>query len=175
MPFIKQFSKEHTSKIIELYIKTFSSGQSEQYIDMTELKLYIDFIQENGHSLLAIENEDIVGALLSCPLVIDKTLPSEISNNFSIEKCIYVAEMMVTESARGKGIGTKLLNEFFSTVDKSLYSDAFIRVWDQNIGAVSLYQKVGFEIITSIEQTKKKTDGNGTFVMKKIYLHKKLV
>lgn len=175
MPIIQTFNADYKSDIIDLYIKTFSTGQSKQYIDITELNKYIDAILENGFSLLAIENEIVVGALLSCPLFLDKDIPHEIYNNFSLDKCVYVAEMMVTTSARGMGIGTQLLNEFFQTIDKSKYTDAFIRVWDENVGAISLYQKVGFEQITSIEQTKKKADGNSTFVMKKIYLHKKLV
>ena len=81
---------------------------------------------------------------------------------------------MVAEEARGQGIGTKLLNQFFDSVDKQRYSDSFVRVWDQNIPALSLYRKMGFEPIASMEQTKIKADESGTFVMHKIYLHKKL-
>jgi len=33
---------------------------------------------------------------------------------------------------------------------------------------------MGFEPVGNIEQTKKKADGSETFVMQKIYLHKKL-
>ena len=175
MPIIQASNADCKNEIIDLYVKTFSTGQSEQHIDMTELQQYIDAILDKGFSYLYIENEIVVGALLSCPLDLDKAIPPEIYNHFSIDNCVYVAEMMVTEQARGLGIGTKLLNEFFRTVDKTMYTDAFIRVWDENVGAISLYQKVGFEQIANIEQIKKKLDGKGTFVMKKIYLHKKLV
>ncbi|MEI7503592.1 MAG: GNAT family N-acetyltransferase, partial [Paludibacter sp.] len=122
MPIIQTFNANYKSDIIDLYIKTFSKGQSEQYIDITELNKYIDAILENGFSLLAIENEIVVGALLSCPLFLDKDIPPEIYKNFKVDNCIYVAEMMVTTSARGMGIGTKLLNEFFRTVDKTMYT-----------------------------------------------------
>ena len=97
-----------------------------------------------------------------------------IYENFAIEKCVYVAEMMVAEQARGKGIGRQLLTAFFETPDTKLYSDAFIRVWDKNVGAIALYEKMGFVPYTSIEQTKQKADGSETFVMRKIYLHKKM-
>jgi len=152
----------------------FSSGLSKQHIDHEETILYIDAILLQGFTLLAINNDSLAGALLACPLKFDKSLPDEISQNFTIAKCVYVAEMMVVENARGQGIGKQLLDQFFSSVDKTLYSDAFIRVWDQNIPALSLYQKVGFEPIASIDQTKIKADGSGTLVMHKIYLHKKL-
>jgi len=164
----------YRNDIINLYIEAFSTGLSQQYIDPLELNQYIDMIFENGNTFLVIENKQVLGALLTCPLKYDKSLPNEIAENFQLEKCVYVAEMMVTEQARGKGIGKRLLNEFFATVDKLLYSDAFIRVWEENIGAIGLYRKMGFEPFTTIEQTKMKADGNGTFVMQKIYLHKKL-
>lgn len=175
MSIIQTFSVDYKSEIIDLYIEAFSTGLSTQYIDIEILNQYLDDIFQNGYVLLSIDNKRIIGAILCCPLKMDGDLPTEIYHNYSVDKCVYVAEMMVTTSARGMGIGTKLLKEFFQTVDKSMYTDAFIRVWDQNKGAITLYKKNGFEPITSIEQTKKKADGNGTFVMKKIYLHKKLV
>src|SRR5665647_866739 len=149
MPIIQANNADFTSEIIDLYINTFSTGLSEQYINVTELHQYIDAIQAEGNSLLALDNGTIIGALLSCPLLLDNSVPLLISNNFELDKCVYVAEIMVTESARGMGIGTKLLNEFFQTVDKSIYTDAFIRVLDENLRAISLYQKVGFQPIAT--------------------------
>jgi len=115
-----------------------------------------------------------VGAILCYPLKFDNLIPENIRQNYSTDKCIYVAEMMVAALTRGQGIGKKLMAEFFNTVDKSTFPDAFIRVWDQNIPALTLYKKMGFEPVGNIEQTKKKADGSETFVMQKIYLHKKL-
>ena len=81
---------------------------------------------------------------------------------------------MVTENARGKGIGKQLLTTLFKNIDVEKYTDVFIRVWDKNTGAVSLYKSVGFSPFTTIEQTKMKVNGKETFMMNKIYLHKKL-
>jgi ribosomal protein S18 acetylase RimI-like enzyme len=167
-------SSEYKADIINLYIEAFSTGQSEQFIDLEELNKYVDSILEHGYALLAIENNQPIGAALICPLTLDKALPTEISQKFNADKCLYIAEMMVTEAARGKGVGKKLLEEFETRADKAHFQDAFIRVWIENTPAVNLYQKMGFEVIASIEQTKKTADGNGTFVMQKIYLHKKL-
>jgi len=175
MQIIKTNNSKYHKEISELYIEAFSTGLSQQHIDINKLNVYLEDIFKEGFTVLSIENVKVTGAILCCPLKMDSDLPDEINKNFKVEKCVYVTEMMVTTSARGMGIGTKLLNEFFQTVDKVKYTDAFIRVWDENVGAISLYQKVGFKQITSIEQIKKKADGNGTFVMKKIYLHKKLV
>lgn len=152
----------------------FAKGASEQYIDEAALESYIEKLLNEGVVLVAKENNDVIGALLSCPLAFDKHVTSEITENFAVEKCVYVAEMMVAEKARGKGVGGQLLTAFFETPDTKQYSDAFIRVWDKNVGAIALYQKMGFVPYTSFEQTKQKADGSGTFVMQKIYLHKKL-
>jgi len=174
MKIIQTRSSQYKIDIINLYLEAFSSGQSEQYIDLNELNKYIDSILEHGYALLAIENNLPIGVALICSLTLDRALPQEISEKFNTEKCLYIAEMMVTEDFRGKGIGKKLLEEFENKADRILFKDAFIRVWIENIPAVNLYKKMGFEVVANIEHTKIKADGSGTFVMQKIYLHKKL-
>jgi len=175
MLIIQSKNSEYRDEIIALYNEAFSSGFSQQYIDKEETIQYIDAILLQGFTLLAVEDDKLLGAIMTCPLLFDKSLPDEIRQNFTIDKCVYVSEMMVVENARGQGLGKQLLDIFFDSVDKTLYSDVFIRVWDQNVPALSLYRKMGFETIASIDQTKIKADGSGSFVMHKIYLHKKLL
>jgi diamine N-acetyltransferase len=174
MEIIQTNNSYYRTSIIELYIEAFSTGQSQQHIDLEELNQYVDAILKDGYAIIATEKETVIGAILLCPLSFDNVLPTEIKANFDIEKCLYIAEMMVTEKVRGQGIGKQLMIAFFDYVDKTRYSDAFIRVWNENIPAISLYEKMGFEPIATIEQTKTKADESGTFVMQKIYLHKKL-
>ena len=174
MEIIQSRDSYYRNEIIELYVEAFSSGLSQQEINRDELNSHIDEIFENGYALLALENSRVIGVILSCPLQLDKLLPEKISQNYLIEKCIYVAEMMVNASLRGEGIGSKLFTMFLETVDKLCYSDAFIRVWDKNTPAINLYRKMGFEPVATIRQTMKKPVGKETFVMNKIYLHKKL-
>ena len=171
MEIIQTNSSEYRTLIIDLYVEAFSTGQSEQYIDSDELGEYIDLILNEGYAILAIEDNEVTGSVLICPLSYDKYLPAQISESFELKKCLYIAEMMVTEKVRGQGIGKQLMKAFFETADKSRYSDAFIRVWDANIPAISLYKKTGFKAIAIIQQTKTKADKSGTFVMNKIYLH----
>lgn len=171
MKIIQTNSSEYRNGIIDLYIEAFSTGQSEQYIDSDELSKYIDLILNEGYALLVIEDKELTGAVLICPLSYDKYLPAQISELFELKKCLYIAEMMVSEKVRGQGIGKQLMAAFFETADKQRYSDTFIRVWDANIPAISLYKKTGFKAIANIQQTKTKADKSGTFVMNKIYLH----
>ncbi len=174
MQILQTNDKKYRDDIIILYLEAFSTGKSQQYIDRTELNEYINRIYSVGNVFLAFENEKVTGALLSLPLKSDTYLPDKIKANFRVEECVYVAEMMVTENERGKGTGRLLLENFFEKMSGKNFKDAFIRVWDENIQALHLYRKNGFEDYTTINQTKINADGSGTFVMKKIYLHKKI-
>ncbi len=175
MDIIQTKNTAFRNKIIELYIESFSKGLSAQYIDRIELEKYIDRFFEDGEILVSLSSNEISGALLYYPLQNDELLPAEIKTNFDIKKSAYIAEIMVSEQFRGQGIGTRLINTFFDTVDKNAFSDAFIRVWNKNTQALSLYEKTGFKNVASIRQEKKNPDGIGTFEMKKIYLHKKII
>jgi len=167
-------TRDYKSQLMALYMDAFAKGASEQYIDELALESYIEKLLKEGVALVAIENNEVLGALLSCPLAFDEFVTSVITENFALEKCVYIAEMMVAEQARGKGVGRQLLTTFFEMPDVKQYSDAFIRVWDKNTAAIALYEKIGFTPYTTIEQTKQKANGSETFVMQKIYLHKKM-
>jgi diamine N-acetyltransferase len=174
MKILKTHDTKYRDEIISLYIEAFSTGLSKQSIDTVELNKYFDVIFNKGEVLLAIEKEEVLGGLMTCPLKYDKSLPKSIPEKYPIDKCVYLAEMMVAEKKRGKGIGGRLLSEFFESVDRKQYSDAFLRVWKENHFALDLYRKMGFEPVATIQQTKTKADGSGTFTLEKIYLHKEL-
>jgi len=175
MKFIQTQNSDFRNEIIALYLESFSGGESKQYIDLEELYQYVDGFFFIGNVLLAVENNQLIGTLLYCPLKNDNLFPEIIRKNFDIEKCVYIAEIMVTEMSRGQGIATQLIKLFFETVDRTNYDDAFIRVWDKNTSAHNLYKKTGFNPISSIDQTKRNPDGKGTFFMHKIYLHSKII
>lgn len=164
----------YRDEIIALYLETFTTGFSQQYVQPTELEKYIDRLLQTGYALLEFDNQRLVGALLCCPLSEDALFPTELRAQYAVEKSVYIAELMVSEQMRGKGIGKELLHGFFQMLHKSGFSDVFIRVWNENKVALALYQRFGFTEVATINQTKIKPDGIGTFVMKKIYLHKKI-
>jgi len=105
--------------IVSLYIDCFSTGVSEQYIDLAELTEYIGLVLDKGNAVLSFENELMTGAVLSLPLKYDSYLPEIISRDFIVNNCVYIAELMVTEQKRGKGTGEKLLSEFIKNVDRN--------------------------------------------------------
>ena len=166
--------KQFREQVLELYLESFSTGKSAQTLDPVVTGQYLDALFVEGYGIFVMEEQELLGALLATPLHFDQLIPDKIRQNILVEDCVYIAEMMVTEKARGKGLGKQLLQEFIQTVDKNRFKHAFIRVWEENIPAISLYRKMGYEEYASIDQLKTKPDKSGTFVMHKVYLYKNL-
>ncbi len=171
---LKSNSIEYFDAIVQLYHDAYSKGFSKQYIDKNNLDVYISEILKHGYAIFVKHNNIFKACLLYTPLSLDYQCPQAITSNFKLDKCAYIAEIMVAEPFRGQGFGKMLLNAFFEKIEYQYYTDVFIRVWEENIPAIKLYENFAFEKYTSIEQTKRKPDGKTDFVMKKIYLHKPL-
>ncbi|MDA3852991.1 MAG: GNAT family N-acetyltransferase [Bacteroidales bacterium] len=166
--------KKYGEALVNLYLATFSEGESFQYHNRKETELYLQSILEVGYGIIAIEDQDLLGSILLTPLHFDNLVPASITQNFNLSHSIYVTEMMVKKSNQGRGIGKKLLLHFLETVDRKTYHHAFIRVWIQNTAAVGLYKKMGFNECATIEQSKLLADKGAVFNFKKSYLHQKL-
>jgi len=164
----------YKDQLLKLYLNCFSSGLSAQAIDPEAIGHYLDSLFVEGYGIIVLKEDKVFGALLATPLSFDELIPDKIRQNFLIEDCVYIAEMMVTESARGQGLGKQLLLEFIQTVDKKRFKHAFIRVWVENSLAISLYRGRGYQDYAYIDQMKTNPDTNETFMMHKVYLHKKL-
>lgn len=172
--FIKTNDLLYLNQITSLYVECFSKGESAQYIDIDELNRYVRFIFEKGEVILFESDAVVQAALLSFSLNFVEDLPFDIQNGFKLENCAYVAELMVTSTLRGQGVAKALIRYFFENLDVKRYQDVIIRVWDKNVTALKLYEKMGFVAIAQNKQTKTNANGIGDFEMQKIYLHKKI-
>ncbi|WP_297095947.1 GNAT family N-acetyltransferase [uncultured Draconibacterium sp.] len=164
----------YKNELVKLYIDSFSAGKSFQYHSEEETEVYLRSIFAVGYGILAMKENEIIGAILLTPLSFDELLPEEIAKNFDMNRSVYVAEMMVEKSKQGQGIGKKLLTWFLKEVDRNKYNQAFIRVWVENEAALGLYKKMGFEVCATMVQPKLLADKSETFDFEKIYLHQKL-
>ena len=165
---------EYGNALVSLYIDTFSEGKSFQYHSREDTENYLHSIFEVGYAILALDDNELIGAILLTPMTFDALAPDSIKQNFSLPHSVYVTEMMVRKTNQGSGIGKNLLNQFLETVDITNYTDAFIRVWIENTAALGLYKKMGFKECASIIQAKQLADKSGMFNFKKSYLHQKL-
>ena len=174
MDIIQTKDIKYKDLIVEQYLRVFSTGQSAQYLDKGKIESYIHSTLIHGYAVLAFENTDLVGSLLTTALKFDKDLPNDIITAFPIENSIYIAELMVEADKRGMGIGRKLIETFYNQIDRNVFSDVFIRVWEENKGALRLYEQSGYKSIATIIQTKTAVDGFTKYEMKKVYLHKRI-
>ena len=170
----KRSFQNFKDQLLQLYLNCFSKGLSAQAIDPEVISQYLDSLFKGGYGIVVVEEDNVLGALLATPLSFDELIPDKIRQNFLVEDCVYIAEIMVTENARGKGLGKQLLLKFIQTVDKRRFKHAFIRVWLENIQAISLYRSSGYQDYAYIDQMKTNPVTNETFVMHKVYLYKNL-
>lgn len=170
----KEAYQNYKEKLLQLYLSCFSTGLSAQSLDPKAVGQYIDLLFVDGYGIVVLEKDEVIGALLATLLSFDELIPDKIRQNFLSDDCVYIAEMMVTENARGKGLGKQLLEEFIQTVDKNRFKHAFIRVWVENIPAISLYRKMGYQDYAYIDQMKTNPATNVSFVMHKVYLYRNL-
>ena len=69
----------YRDEIISLYIKTFTNGDSKQYVDLELLNDYMETILKQGYAVITLSDEHVTGALLCLPLKFDKDLPDSIN------------------------------------------------------------------------------------------------
>lgn len=165
---------KHRGKLIHLYKLSFTEGQHAQYIPPEAIEISLDDIMRVGYGFMSFKKDVLVGAVLCLSLKNDSDFPFDEHKDIDPAKTIYIADLMVDEHFRGQGIAQGLLEHLFEMSQPKPYNDAIIRVWDENVPAVSLYKKLGFEEITTILQTKLNKETKEPFEMKKIYMHRKL-
>lgn len=161
------------SKILELYLHAFTTGDDAQYIDPQKAECTLDEMVRRGTGIMAFSINRLSGVALALPLRHDKEFPAGEVPEIPVDTALYIAEVMVHADLRGSGIASKLINDLLTRAEGT-YTDAVIRVWERNVPALSLYRKLGFHPVATISQTKLNVFGE-TFDMQKIYLHKKVI
>jgi ribosomal protein S18 acetylase RimI-like enzyme len=174
LTFDKKNYQNYKDQLLQLYLDCFSTGLSAQSLDPKAIGQYLESLLSGGYGIVVLEEDKVIGTLLATPLSFDELIPDKIRQNFLLEDCVYIAEMMVTENARGKGLGKQMLLEFIQTVDNKRFKHAFIRVWAENIPAISLYRSMGYQDYAYIDQNKTNPETNKTFIMHKVYLYRNL-
>jgi putative acetyltransferase len=103
------------------------------YTDPTTDNLFELFQTENSVYFIAENHDEIMGA---CGLFPTKGLP---------EKCIELVKFYVKSSARGKGIGKKLMEICIDYAKSLNYDSIYLESLPELDKAVGMYEKVGFK------------------------------
>lgn len=111
------------------------------------------------NTIVAEKDSDIVAMLLAYRLPEEKnaenleTLPELVRPLVELEQCVpgsfYINMIATLPESRGKGIGSKLLDIANQLAQEEGCDLLSIEVFEQNDGALRLYQKHGYEIIES--------------------------
>ncbi|MBP1564486.1 MAG: GNAT family N-acetyltransferase [Oscillospiraceae bacterium] len=72
------------------------------------------------------------------------------TNNLS-DNCSYITQVFVSSDLRGRGIATKLLNEYFEYCVSKNINSCWLTTKKNNIASIKTYQKSGFVIDTDYE------------------------
>jgi len=98
-------------------------------------KEFNEALKSRKHLILFVkEDKKIIGYLHS----------TFFSNPYS--KGGYVEDIFIIKEFRRKGIAKKLINEFIKILKEKGYKKIHLSVNTKNIGAIKLYEKLGFEI-----------------------------
>lgn len=109
-----------------------------EIINRPELKIYIDdFWRKKGdYCLVAEEDQKVIGAVWV-----------RVINGYGhVEKDVPEFAISLYKPYRGKGIGTKLMEEMLQLLRRKGYKKASLAVQKENY-AYKMYQKVGFYVI----------------------------
>lgn len=98
---------------------------------LSKENIFNDLNNSNFKCLMAIYKEEIVGYI-----------------SFSYIFDIEIESVIVKSSYQRQGIGTLLLNYIFKFAKEHKISNVFLEVRKSNIGAISLYRKLGFSNIS---------------------------
>ena len=165
---------KYKSELVDLYTLSFTEGKYAQYISSNAIESSLDAIMRIGFGFMAFHKDQLIGAILCLSLKNDPDFPFDSHLEIDPAKTLYIADLMVHQDFRGEGVAQGLIEHLFTQSESKPYVDAVIRVWDKNIPAVSLYDKLGFKEIDTIVQTKLRKEDKEPFEMKKIYMYKEL-
>lgn len=130
-----------------------------QRINLNEIKI-LPLDVKNVDDVISIQNNlnihilskenilnDINNSNFKCIVAVyDKEIIGYISFSYIFD--IEIESVLVKSSYQRQGIGTLLLNYIFKFAKENKINNVFLEVRKSNIGAISLYRKLGFSNIS---------------------------
>ena len=121
----------------EPYFESFTKKEAEEaFRTMTSTP--------DNITLLAVEEDCIVGFGISVPLMSRPDVARELTGLIPIKHTHYLAELGVIPSHRGRGLGSLLIKERIARVDPQRYSHVVLRVATDKNTSYDMYCDLGF-------------------------------
>lgn len=126
------------AKIIRSGIEEFDIPRNgTAYTDPTTDDLFQLFQSENSFYYVAVENDEILGG---CGIFPTQNLP---------ENCAELVRFFLTQKARNKGIGKKLMLKCIDLAQEFGYNTIYLESFPEMKKAISLYEKLNFEYLNN--------------------------
>lgn len=113
------------------------------YKDIPELALVSLFeksLSEDYFFHVAEDDGKVIGYVFA------EIKPVENADLYQVKRTGFIDSLVVSENHRGKGVGSELLNKTFSWFKSQDVTVCTIGVMKENKKALSLYEKLGFQI-----------------------------
>lgn len=156
---ITEYKTKYKAQVIDLFVELqqfIADLDEEGYNILTKgfgKKYYEDTLAEikdkNGIMMLYVEEDEVLGLIVG---IINNEEIDEY--DFRAPKRGRVSELIVSEKARGKDIGSKLLKEMEHWFRIHNCSDVLIEVFAYNKRGINFYKKKGYHSRV-VEMTKK--------------------
>ncbi len=123
----------------ETFGHTFTPSDLALYLENTRSEAYFRRAIADDTILVALDGDVLIGYVQIC----DVTLPAQAATvNDQQLNALYVRA-----DYQGKGIGKRLMDTALTHLRLQNAENIYLDVWDQNIKALNLYERYGFEII----------------------------
>jgi histidine racemase len=157
--------------LIDLYIDVFSQPPYEEKFSPQEVTGFFQDFLKSGNIFICKDKNKIIGFSASTPLRNEpEVYKKALGQGLYAEVMTYFAELGVSQEFRKKGIGKKLTEKI---INYNEYNPILVRTSENNLQAISIYQKLGFEKLPfSQEVTQTRIDGKNSKDRRVFYLLK---
>jgi GNAT superfamily N-acetyltransferase len=154
---------QYLDSFANAFQSVYSKSTYKEHFYPTEARSILQHHIKSPHqiTLLAVQESEVVGFALACPVQSYPDIARQIRGLLPIKNTYYFAELGVLEGWRKKGIGRHLTERRLQMVDGTCYHHIVLRTSDNQDPAHHLYTTMGFEDMgVYMEISSRRIDGS---------------